>query len=201
MTEKAQNTRQRLLDAAAAVFVERGYARATTKEIAKAADVAEGTIYRHFADKAELFQAVLSEQRVGSADALVELPKLAGTGTVRENLQRLIQLIEDAERHIAPLAASVSSDSELTSALAALGGKGTMSEMAASPLGPLAAYLEAEQKLGRVKPDIDTERAAFAIFSIPLATVTMARMEPGTGVVSADDIMGTLDVVLEGLEP
>ena len=121
MSDKAQNTKERLLDAAAGVFVERGYARATTKGIAAAAGVAEGTIYRHFADKSELFQAVFTRQRAASADALVKLPELAGTATVRENLQRLIRLIEDAEEHVAPLAASVSSDAELTSALAALG--------------------------------------------------------------------------------
>jgi len=46
------------------------------------------------------------------------------------------------------------------------------------PLGPLAACLAAEQKLGRLKPGVDPERAAFAIFAIPFAAVMTARMSP-----------------------
>ncbi len=51
-------TRQALMDAALAVFVERGFARATTREIARRAGLSEGTMYRHFTDKYELFHQV-----------------------------------------------------------------------------------------------------------------------------------------------
>lgn len=44
-------TEERLLDAAFAVFLERGYDGTTTGEIARAADVAAGTFYLHFRDK------------------------------------------------------------------------------------------------------------------------------------------------------
>ena len=46
--------RNQILDAAAAVFAEKGFHRATTKEIAKTAGVSEGTIYNYFASKADL---------------------------------------------------------------------------------------------------------------------------------------------------
>ena len=52
------DTRQALIDAALEVFLQRGFARATTREIAQTAGVAEGTIYRHFADKYALFHEV-----------------------------------------------------------------------------------------------------------------------------------------------
>ncbi|MDP2401128.1 MAG: helix-turn-helix domain-containing protein, partial [Actinomycetota bacterium] len=81
MAERGATTRQKLLDAAAEVFSERGYARATTKEIAKAAGVAEGTIYRHFADKKELFQAVFIDRNAANSAAITQLPDLAGTKT------------------------------------------------------------------------------------------------------------------------
>jgi AcrR family transcriptional regulator len=51
--------RTQILEAATRVFAEKGYHRATTKDIARAADLAEGTIYLYFANKAELLVALL----------------------------------------------------------------------------------------------------------------------------------------------
>ncbi len=42
------------------LFAERGYAGATTQEIARNADVSETLLFRHFGDKAGLFDAVVS---------------------------------------------------------------------------------------------------------------------------------------------
>jgi len=46
--------RKQILEAATRVFARKGYHHATTKDIAHAANVAEGTIYLYFASKAEL---------------------------------------------------------------------------------------------------------------------------------------------------
>ena len=48
MPTDTRPTRQALMDAALTVFVERGFARATTREIAHRAGLSEGTMYRHF---------------------------------------------------------------------------------------------------------------------------------------------------------
>jgi AcrR family transcriptional regulator len=52
-------TRERILEAAALVFAEKGYARATTREMATAAGVNEVTLFRHFGNKRNLFNAVI----------------------------------------------------------------------------------------------------------------------------------------------
>jgi AcrR family transcriptional regulator len=49
---------ERILDAARAVFLEQGIA-ATTAEVAKRAGVAEGSIFKRFATKAELFKSAM----------------------------------------------------------------------------------------------------------------------------------------------
>jgi AcrR family transcriptional regulator len=54
-------TRQRILQAAAQVFAEQGYARATTRALATAAGVNEVTLFRHFGNKQNLFAAVIDE--------------------------------------------------------------------------------------------------------------------------------------------
>jgi AcrR family transcriptional regulator len=201
MTERGASTRQQLLDAAAAVFSECGYARATTKEIAKAAGLAEGTIYRHFSDKQDLFRAVFTERNAASFQELLSLPDQAGARTVRENLQRLIRAIEDVEANLAPLQAAMWSDAQLAGSLLTSQSAGSIGGTELGPLLPLTRYLEAEQTLGRVKQDVDAGRAAFAIFAIPFASVMTVRMARSAGAAAEVDIMGALDVVLRALEP
>ena len=54
-----KNRRQDILEAGLKLFSEKGYNGSTTAEIARAAGVAEGTIFRHFTTKKELLIAVL----------------------------------------------------------------------------------------------------------------------------------------------
>ena len=54
-----EQTRQRLLQVAAELFVRHGVRATRTQDVAKAADVSVGTIYAHFGDKDGLLGAVL----------------------------------------------------------------------------------------------------------------------------------------------
>jgi AcrR family transcriptional regulator len=66
-----------LLDAAVEVFARRGYERATVDEIAAAAGLSKGTVYWHFASKAELFQALLEERFDRPVDAVMDITRTA----------------------------------------------------------------------------------------------------------------------------
>ena len=50
-----------ILYAAGRLFAEKGYHRTTTKDIAEAADVSEGTIYNYFVSKEELLFGIMTE--------------------------------------------------------------------------------------------------------------------------------------------
>ena len=63
-------TRQKVLDAARALFAERGYDPATIRDIAKGAGMSTGAVFANFQDKAELFEAVLSEDMDRLSDSL-----------------------------------------------------------------------------------------------------------------------------------
>lgn len=56
-----EDVTERIKDAARQLFAERGYAGATTKEIARLADVSETLLFRYYGDKASLFNEVVSE--------------------------------------------------------------------------------------------------------------------------------------------
>jgi AcrR family transcriptional regulator len=60
--ERRAQTRAALLDAAARVFVDRGFAGATVEAIAAEAGYTRGAFYSNFATKAELFVALLQER-------------------------------------------------------------------------------------------------------------------------------------------
>lgn len=74
----ADETREKLLEAAADVFSRQGYDRAGVAEIARAAGLSTGAIYAHYASKAELFAATLE------AYGRTHYKALIGTGAVRD---------------------------------------------------------------------------------------------------------------------
>ncbi|MPZ31667.1 MAG: TetR family transcriptional regulator [Rhodospirillales bacterium] len=74
---KAEDTKARLERAALTLFVARGVAETTTKEIAMAASVAEGTIYRYFPSKEQLALDLFLRHHQGLAGALAEAQRPA----------------------------------------------------------------------------------------------------------------------------
>ncbi|MBI5106611.1 MAG: TetR/AcrR family transcriptional regulator [Solirubrobacterales bacterium] len=60
-TARSRATREKLVAAARPLFAERGYAGVGTEEVVRAAGVTRGALYHQFADKADLFEAVVEE--------------------------------------------------------------------------------------------------------------------------------------------
>ena len=94
--EDADETRNRLLDAAEQVFYDKGVSRASLAEIALAAGMTRGAIYWHFKDKVDLFSAMMERvtlplemahgmpgTRVGQGDPLQHMHAML-TGLLRD---------------------------------------------------------------------------------------------------------------------
>ena len=62
--------REAILDAALALFAEKGVDATTTREIAEQADTAEGNLYRHFEGKADLVRTLFETTARRFADVL-----------------------------------------------------------------------------------------------------------------------------------
>ena len=152
------DTRKKIVEAAERVMRERGLARSTTKEIARAAGYSEGTLYKHFESKEDLFLCVLDERLPSFVDLVEELPERAGKGAVRRTLEEVASKALAFYGEIVPMAASIFSEPGLLArhreGITNRGrGPWTVNEA-------LAAYLDAEKRLGRVSEDVDPEATA-----------------------------------------
>jgi AcrR family transcriptional regulator len=73
--------------AAAHIFAEQGYSQTTTRAIANAADIAEGTLYNYFASKRDILLAIAEQTRVEFERILAEVGAI-------EHPQELVALVE-----------------------------------------------------------------------------------------------------------
>jgi AcrR family transcriptional regulator len=176
MTRRGTATRARLIEATRGVVRDVGYAHASTRAIARAAGVAEGTIYRHFPDKASLFIATVLETNAPIVEWVATLPARAGEGSIEANLTDAAVRLAGLRDQILPLELAIAADPELAAqrrrALAAAG-----PSLPPGPPEALAAYLAAEQRLGRVRGDIDAGEAAAVFLGVLYALGGM----PGIG--------------------
>jgi AcrR family transcriptional regulator len=169
--------RERFLDAAADVLRSRGYAAATTKEIASVAGLSEAMLYKVFRDKVDLFLGVLTERLPRVALVRDGFAEQVGHGRLAANLKRLAGELLAFYLETFPIAASVFSDSRLLSHLReALGdvGRGPQVNVEA-----VAAYLAAEQEAGRVRATAKPAAAAELLVGACLHRAFLTRFNGG----------------------
>jgi AcrR family transcriptional regulator len=152
--------RQRILTAAVAVLRDRGFAGMTTKEIARAAGISEGSIYNHFAGKTELIGATMFELAAGIREAVARLHSQVGERTVEDNLTDIARAEIAFFLDLLPITGPTLGDRDLLAWLRdrvqPAGGD------LPTPPGPvlgnamLIGYLDAEQQRGRLLPESNT---------------------------------------------
>jgi AcrR family transcriptional regulator len=150
--------RVRILDAAHELMLTVGLARATTKEIAKAAGCSEAALYKHFASKEDLFIRVLAERLPRLGPLLTSLAAEPGRHTLEENLTEIARQAALFYEQSFPIAASLYAETQLKRRH-----DDAMRQMGMGPHKPiegLDAYLRAEQDAGRIRADADTFAAA-----------------------------------------
>jgi AcrR family transcriptional regulator len=70
--DQREHTRLRLLEAARAAFEERGFDGTHLRDVARAAGVASGTVFVHFADKRDLLHAALFDDLEAAIDGALD---------------------------------------------------------------------------------------------------------------------------------
>jgi AcrR family transcriptional regulator len=95
----ADQTRQRLIRTALELFTTRGYHDTTTAQIAKKADIAEGTIYRHFASKQQLVNELYRAAQRWAAKVVQETSRDPDAGTARAQLTAVAHGLVEGAAH------------------------------------------------------------------------------------------------------
>lgn len=192
-TARGRATRQRLLTATADLVCEVGYAQTTVRAVARAAGIAEGTIYRHFPDKASLLLAAIVAQFEPIADWMSQLPARAGEGELADNLTECLTRLASLRERLLPLELAMLTDPELSAAR----DRRALPVGAPDPPAMLAQYLAAERDLGRLRADVDPTEAATLIL-VTLFGLTILPAGPSE-VSPPPTIRRVVDLLLQGL--
>lgn len=195
------NTRERILEAAEQVIRSRGFARATTKDIARAAGCSEGSLYNHFKGKEDLFLCILRERLPAFIQQVIRFPERAGHGTVQENLRELANTALTFYQQAIPLGASILSEPELLERQRQVLHRRNAGPHKANEL--LAAYLREEQHRGRISADANPEAAAAAILGACFQRAYVAEFLGAPPSDTQPDVFidNLLDTVMVGLQP
>jgi AcrR family transcriptional regulator len=157
-----------LIDAANAVFAERGYDVATTREIAERAGCAEGLIHRYFAGKRGLLLAILQHngQKVSS-----EWGKhLPDRDSVREEIEEI--LLHDIDLK-SKSQSERNNFTRICVSQAAIDpeiGAAVRDGVRARQVEFIATKLQRHQDAGRIRADVDITALATAISGLGFAT-------------------------------
>jgi AcrR family transcriptional regulator len=110
---KKQQTRQAIAEGAHRLFAERGFDAVTVAEVARAADVSEGTVFNYFPTKEDLFYSQMEAFEEDLLDAVRRRP--AGESVVaafrKLMLDRSRQLADDERPELIGTAARIVNDS------------------------------------------------------------------------------------------
>jgi AcrR family transcriptional regulator len=210
--DPARATRERILDAAEERMRTIGLARATTKEIARAANCSEAALYKHFAGKEEIFVHVLKERLPPLSPLLDELkaapptgPRGAGPAPGNERIeQNLIEIARRAARFYErsfPIAASLFAEPTLLhrhdEAMRSLG------TGPHKPVEALAGYLRAEREAGRIRADADPEAAAALLLGACNQRAILLSIGGGAEAAQSleDFAAGIVRTLLAGIHP
>ncbi|MBV9228537.1 MAG: TetR/AcrR family transcriptional regulator [Chloroflexi bacterium] len=145
------NTRQHILDATERIIQTKGFARVTTREIAREAGCAEGTLYKHFASKEDLFLAVIQQNLPNVIETVRE--DRVGTRTISANLEEIALAVINYYEQLIPMTVSFFADTELLARHRAW-----MHEQGTGPQRlheRVAGYIAAEQYIGRLNEAVN----------------------------------------------
>jgi AcrR family transcriptional regulator len=148
--------RSQILDSAAQVFAEKGFHRATTKEIASTAGVSEGTIYNYFDSKEALLVGIMT--RLAKVETLPE--ELMGSlqGDVRDFFvaifRQRMDRIQQAQEMLKALLPEVVANADLRERY--------YQQFVLRVATLLEQYVQARIELGHIRP-VDAALAARAV--------------------------------------
>jgi AcrR family transcriptional regulator len=162
----AQATRRAILDAAARLFVERGYSPTTMAAIAEAASVALDTLYAAVGPKPVLFRLLVETAISGTEEPVPALEReyvhaIYAERDPRRKLELYAQAVRRTQERLAPLFRVLQQAAPMHPELMALWEK--IAQRRARNMRMLATDLA---ETGRLRPGVTIDEAADAIWAM-----------------------------------
>lgn len=92
--QRTAETRERILEVAAKLFVERGFEATSVRDIAAAIGISNPSLYHHFSSKSALLEQLLAEPLARSQRAVQEASLLSGQARTRRIVMGLLEALE-----------------------------------------------------------------------------------------------------------
>ena len=185
-------TRQKVLDAARALFAERGYEPATIRDIAKGAGMSTGAVFANFQDKAELFEAVLTEDLARLAETLKAAA--ATETTVRGRLLAALTAAYHGSLEQLPLVQAVVARSWFQPVAAEMRTRAAVKPL----LSVVTDALQAGVREGELRQDADVRLLSDLIYAAFLSNYRLAAYDNWTQDQLVAQVGKQIDVILAG---
>lgn len=167
--DRSRETVRAILEAAARVLQEHGYARATTNRVAEVAGVSVGTLYEYFANKDELYDALIA-QEIHTIVTAIRSEDLDPNAPIRETLTRAIHLGMSAMRR----------------------GPGFMRSLEQVPGAVFRRRLAGARQsiLGYIRQLLEARRHELQVSDLDFAAFVVVSAAEGIGANASEDLFG-----------
>jgi TetR/AcrR family transcriptional regulator, transcriptional repressor for nem operon len=170
---KGEQTRQKIVAAAAPIFNQRGYEGSSMAELMAATGLQKGGIYRHFASKEQLAAEAFDYTWKAVWDARMQQADKASS-----KIEQLKLLIANFVEHRGPVAGGCP---VLNTAIDSDDGNPLLRERVLKALrswsGRLQSIVKQAIKAGEARPDVDPKDVATLVISSLEGALMMSRLE------------------------
>ncbi|MBV7335163.1 TetR/AcrR family transcriptional regulator [Chloroflexi bacterium TSY] len=190
-----EERKQRILDAAAELFIHYGYDKTTVSDVARAAGVSKGAIYLHFKSKDELFEGLLMRETMTYQKRWLELidadPK---GGTIGGMYKSILYAMESSPL----ISAMFRQDGRVLGSY--LRKPGTLFSRRNQSIR--YEFVKMMQDVGAVRKDVDPKVTAHIMDMLAYGLVSVGEVkDPEKIPPTADIIEGIADIMDRALTP
>jgi AcrR family transcriptional regulator len=195
-----EDRREQIIDAAMRVFAQRGFARATNRDVAREAGITTGLIYYYFKSKEDLLRAALEERSPVQVMTQITPEMLEQPPDVLLPLlvMRVLNLVE-GEQFVSMIRVLLPG---------MLHGATEVAPIALSlfqrVIAFLSNYLKVQATKGRVRADLDVDAASQVIASSMVGIVMRRQIMQDPGVLQythEEIVQAILGTLLQGIKP
>jgi len=195
-----EDRREQIIDAAMRVFAQKGYVRATNRDVAREAGITTGLIYYYFKSKEDLLRAALEERSPIQVVAQItpEMLEQPPEILLPMMMRRVLSIVEGEQfvgmiRVILP---EMLHDATQIPPIAL--------SFIQRVVAFLSNYLKVQAAKGTVRSDLDVERTTQVIVSSMMGLVLRRQLmhDPSVLQYTPEEIVQTiLDTILQGIKP